>query len=453
MVLGFILNLVLDLLGKPKVTPYVALVIMITILAVMFGADIQKDDILYGDAFKTLFFDDFNFRYNTIAIFSGVITLAMVAFQTRKKENGLPSEFSYLIFPFFLALFVLSAARHALVFYLSLETVSVLSYLLIALQRKPLQFEATFKYLSIGVAASAVMLFGISWLVMQTGSLQLDAWFWQNEAIDNGFTGQLPLILFLAGLLFKVTAFPLHIWAPDAYEAGATPVIALLSVAPKVVAAGFLAGFLHQMPAITVLIILTILVGNLGAIFQKDAKRLFAYSSISQAAFLLIPAILVGSSREQVFLLYASVYAPMKLALFVCLFPVKQSVGNHNIKGFSGLGKAAPLFFGLFTLASIALIGLPPTGGFTAKLILFTQLFGTPGQSDLPWLYHTALWVAVASIGVSVYYYLAIPYRLWFKSNPNEANFSVGVADYIIMIVLVLLSVLPFFNPTWIIAR
>jgi NADH-quinone oxidoreductase subunit N len=96
---------------------------------------------------------------------------------------------------------------------------------------------------------------------------------------------------------------------------------------------------------------------------------------------------------------------------------------------------------------------MPPTGGFTAKLILFTQLFGISAQSDLPWLYHTALWVAVASIGVSIYYYLAIPYRLWFKSGTYSASFSVGAADYALMIVLVLLSILPFFNPNWIIAR
>ncbi len=453
MLAGFLFTLACDLFGKPKWAAWVSFGFMVATMGVFLTSGVETSDILYGDIYKTIFCDDFNYKYCGIAVFAGCIAIAMSIFQTRNLAFKLPPEFFYLIFPFFIGLFVLSSARHALVFYLALEMVSVLSYIMVSLQKKPLQHEASFRYLSTGVASSAVMIMGMSWLVMQTGSLQLDDWFWNNEENSQTLLSYVPLLFFLAGLLFKVTAFPLHIWAPDVYEAGPTPVIALLSVAPKVVAAGFLAGYLHSTPIMVGIVIITILIGNLGAIFQQNAKRLMAYSSIAQAAFLLIPSIVSGESREQVFLLYASVYAPMKLAFFVGIYPVEQQFKFVNYDSFQGLGKKYPLYFGLFTLAAVSLIGLPPTGGFTAKLILFTYLIGQPFTGDFSWIYYIAMWVAVASIGVSIYYYLAVPFRVWFRQKNEHADLKISASDYVLMLILSILFVLPFINPSWIIAR
>jgi NADH-quinone oxidoreductase subunit N len=453
MLSGFICTLFCDLLGMSNWVKWVSFSFMVITLAVFLTSGVEKCDILFGDKYKTLFCDDFNYKYCAIAVFAGCIALAMSIFQTKNIAFKLPSEFYILIFPLFISLFALSSARHALVFYVAIEMVSVLSYVMVSLQKKQLQYEASFRYLSIGVASSAFMILGMSWLVMQTGSLQLDDWFWNNNESQQTLLGQVPLLLFLAGLLLKVTAFPLHLWAPDVYEAGPTPIIALLSVAPKIVAAGFMASYLHVMPILVGVVVITILIGNLGAIFQQNAKRLMAYSSIAQAAFLLIPSIISGESREQVFLLYASVYAPMKLAFFVGIYPVEQQMKSVKYESFQGLGKKYPLFFGLFTLAVVSLIGLPPTGGLTAKLILFTNLFGYPFSGEFLWIYHVAMWVAVASIGVSIYYYLAVPFKIWFRPKKEEVDLQISTSDYAILFILAILFVLPFINPSWIIAR
>jgi len=261
---------------------------------------------------------------------SGIISLLYVRFYTPDKTEGqCRAEYYILFLGLMLGLYFLSMANHLLYLYLSLELVSICSYLLTAYQKRGTkQAEAALKYIIFGATASGIMLYGISWLYGFTGSLlPASDNFVQSLAEIPAEAQILAFSLIFAGFLFKVAAFPFHFWAPDVYEGISFPLASFFSVAPKL--AGFIAllRFMHHLEQATIfptllmilgsLALLGMTIGNLLALGQQNIKRLLAYSGIAHAGFLLMALICMQGLGQAALLFYLGVYTLLNLADFI----------------------------------------------------------------------------------------------------------------------------------------
>lgn len=358
---------------------------------------------------------------------SGIISLLYVKFFERDKTAGQGRAEYYILFlGLILGLFFLSMAHHLLYLYLSLELVSICSYLLTAYQKRgSKQAEAALKYIIFGATASGIMLYGISWVYGFTGSLlpTSDGFVLSLQEIPAE-AQVLAFSLIFAGFLFKVAAFPFHFWAPDVYEGISFPLAGFFSVAPK--AAGFIA-LLRLMHSLleasifpTLLMILGSLalvgmsVGNLLAIRQRNIKRLLAYSGISHAGFLLVALICIQGIGQAALLFYLGIYTLLNLSAFILAGKFSSLSGSENFRNWSGMGKSASWAGLLLTVCLAGLIGLPPTGGFIAKWYVFIALF-EQNQGALSGFYSILIIGALVNTVISIYYYLSPLIYLFLK--------------------------------------
>ncbi len=347
------------------------------------------------------------------------------------EAKALPAEWFALTVALLIGAFVLTMAVNLLVLYLSLELISICSYLLTALTAGRKASEGGLKYMLFGAVSSAIMLYGISLLYGMTGTLDITiptfgAGLAQNESVVVLVAG----LLALAGLLFKLSAVPFHFWTPDAYEAAPVPVAALLSVVPKAAALLALIRFVSalsgngsvdiQIP-LAVLALGGILLGNLSALRQTDAKRLLAYSTIAQAGFLLVGIVALNQAGLQGATFYMATYLFMTLPAFFLIDQLaRTNGGSYALADLAGLGPRFPLLAISLTVVMLSLVGLPPTVGFTAKLLVFTALFDAWQSSGNGWL--LALFgLGLLNAVVSLFYYLKIPYLLFFRPAVTES--------------------------------
>jgi NADH-quinone oxidoreductase subunit N len=253
-----------------------------------------------------------------------------------------------------------------------------------------------------------------------------------------------------------MAAVPMQPWAPDVYEAAPLPVIAFLSVAPKLAALGILAKFVLAMHLfgqgafdwqliIAAVSMLTITVGNFSALWQKDPKRMMAYSSIAQSGFLLVGIAAFLPQGIQFMLFYGAIYLPMNFAVFVYLmyFEGQQIT---SIAGFSGNGRKFALAATGITIALVSLTGLPPTAGFTAKLLIFSGLWESYVTSHKPLLIWLLIFGLLNTV-VSLFFYLRIPYFAFIKAGGDPGVQKKGAFENLLGLILVVLVVVIFFIP------
>ena len=304
-----------------------------------------------------------------------------------------------------------AGAGNLLILFLGLETLTFAFYLLAAVDRDdPKSAEAGIKYLLVGGTAAAFTAFGLALIYAGAGTLELSA---------ASLTGGNGLVragwgLLLAGLAFKVSLVPFHLWTPDVYEGAPTPVVAFLATGSKAAGVAALliliggggAGFLH--PPLWGLALLSMTVGNLAALFQHNIKRMLGYSAIAQMGYVML-ALLTGSvagSSAAVF--YLVVYSAMNLTAFGAVAALSSAEGAEEIDAFRGLGYRAPLRGALLALAMLALAGIPPTAGFTGKFALFLAAL-RGGEIAL------AI-VGMITAAASIYYYLRVVTALYLRS-------------------------------------
>ncbi|WP_460914671.1 NADH-quinone oxidoreductase subunit N [Spirosoma areae] len=349
-------------------------------------------------------------------------------------RSGLPLEWYSLLIAMTLGLFLMTLSVNLLSIYLSIELVSICSYLLTALTADRKASEGGIKYLLFGSVSSAIMLYGMSLLYGMTGTLDLTATEFAVElARQDAAVVAVATLLTGAGLLFKLAGVPFHIWTPDAYEAAPVPVAAFFSVAPKAAAVLVLLRVVTALPVdspegnasvaalqtpLAVLALAGILIGNLSALRQTDAKRLLAYSTIAHAGFLLVGVVALNKAGFDAVLFYIGTYLFISLAAFFLVDLLARSSGNElTISYFAGLGSKQPLLSVALTVVMLALTGLPPTVGFTAKLLIFSALYDAWQHTSDAWL--LALFVlGLLNALISLVYYLKIPFLLFFRPAP-----------------------------------
>ncbi|HET9200657.1 MAG TPA: NADH-quinone oxidoreductase subunit N [Dehalococcoidia bacterium] len=375
-------------------------------------------------------------------VFFCLITFFTILASMRYLDQSLshPGEYYGLLILSTIGAIYMAAARELLTAYISLELLSFSLYVLAGWSRTDLRSsEASLKYFLLGAFSSAILLYGISMIYGVTGSTTY-------AEVSSGLSGDIAdietgmlmgMALLIAGLGFKVAAFPFHAWTPDAYEGAPLPITAYISAASK--AAGF-AWFLRLfsgafMPIIddwrwmvAALAAGSIVLGNLVALRQTNIKRLLAYSSIGQVGYMLIAIAALSPDSAGALLLHLAGYVATNLVLFVCIIAYFNETGEEEISGFAGLAQRSPFLALMMSVALFSLAGMPLFAGFLTKFILFQVAV----EEDL-------LWLAVLGVTgsfISLYYYLIVIRQMYIESAPDLSKLPVQPVMYGSILVL-----------------
>ena len=371
----------------------------------------------------------------------GSLTLRQAAFSRRS------AEYHFALVVSVLGMSVLASARELILLFIGFELMSIPLFLLTGfLKRDAVAPEAALKFFLVGTASSAIIVYGMSFIYGVTGSTALTAI--PPALADGDPLMMLGLTLVLAGLGFKIAAFPFHMWAPDTYEAASTPFVAWLSVAPK--AAGFVAiirlyiegvgsAALVWMPALAVLAGMTMVTGNLMAIPQQNIKRLFAYSGIAHIGYMLVGLAALSSSGVATMLFYLVAYTFGNMGAFMVVQVVAQSEQSEGIDAYRGLAQRSPLLALAMLIFLLSLGGIPFVAGFWAKLYVFWAAIER-GMYGLVFL------GAVVTV-VALYYYLLVARRMYIEAperpEPVPVPRLLGVAILVCVAGVVGMGVYP----------
>ncbi len=376
-------------------------------------------------------------------VFLSVALLAIIGMgrtlKGRVEEDW--GEFYSLILFATLGMMIVASATELMTLFLGIEMASLCSYLLAGFHRDRIGAEAALKYFSFGAVASALTLFAISLLYGMAGSTRI-ADLAQAITIGGGFDtiSIVAVVMLLAGLGFKISSIPFHLWAPDVYQGAPAPVAGMLATASKTM--GFAAVFqiflvglwgvkANWELAVGIIAVATMFTGNLIALQQDSLRRMLAYSSIAQAGYLLI-AVAVGTwYAVGGGILHLIVNAAMKLGAFL-IIGVLLTVGLHDdVRGYRGLGKRAPFLALAMTLFLLSMAGIPPLGGFTSKFVLFGAAVDVGIVNSLGWL----LWLAIFAVlnsAISLYYYLRVIRAMYVEEHDGaEVPLTIGMGTTI----------------------
>jgi NADH-quinone oxidoreductase subunit N len=364
--------------------------------------------------------DGFSVFLGTVILIATFFTLLLSSEYLERR--GIASRPEYLALLLFSAagMLVMTTANDLIVVFVALEALSIPLYVLAAYDRnRRASLEAGMKYFVLGAFSSAIFLYGIALVYGATGTTSLSgmASFFTNVTLTENGTLLAGVMLLLVGLGFKIAAVPFHMWTPDVYQGSPTPITAFMSSATK--AAGF-AALLRVLftgldvyqsdwrPAIWALAILTLLLGSIVALVQTDIKRMLAYSSISHAGFVLIALESGTNQGVRAALFYLLVYAFMTIGSFAIVTVISRRDDRHEISDYRGLATRQPMLAALFAFFLLAQAGIPPTGGFIAKLGVFAAVADNPQATDQRWLSYSLLVVGVVSSVIAAYFYLRV---------------------------------------------
>jgi len=380
------------------------------------------------------------------AFFRGFFILALlftvvISQMNNQLDEYRPGEYYGVLFVAAISMCMLAAAGNIVLFILAFETLSLMSYVLVGYAKGTRNsVEGSLKYLLFGALASGVMFYGLSFFYGLGGTADLPL------AITNAFSSQHPyvaltaLLLVMAGIGFKISMVPFHFWAPDAYQSAPLPVGAFLSVASK--GAGFaalvrivwpIAGLdaagasgaasievvKASLPYIFgVLALLTMTLGNLAALRQTEFRRLFAYSSIAHAGYMLLAFTNMSQATLAGLLGYLGIYLFMNLAAFAIVQLLENDRGTTEISEFRGYFRANPFAVTCLVMVLVSLVGLPPMAGFMAKFLLFYGVIGSDSGVLAPWQVILVV-AAVLNTAVSLYYYI-YPAKVMIIEQPAD---------------------------------
>jgi NADH-quinone oxidoreductase subunit N len=359
--------------------------------------------------------DDFARFLKILALIGSVATLVLSAEYLADPSRRI-FEFSILVLLSTLGMMVLISAGDLIMLYLGLELMSLALYVVAASNRDNVKStEAGLKYFVLGALSSGMLLYGASLIYGFTGTVS----FAGIAAATKAATGVgvvFGLVFLLAGLCFKVSAVPFHMWTPDVYEGAPTPVTAFFASAPKVAAMAVFTratltafpGILSQWQQIVVFVaIASMALGSFAAIGQKNIKRLMAYSSIGHMGFALVGLAAGTPEGAQGVLVYIAIYVSMTLGSFAVILTMKRN-GQHveEISDLSGLSRTNPLLAFVFAMLLFSLAGIPPLAGFFAKWYVFVAAI----KAGL----FTLAVVGVVTSVVGAYYYLSIIKVMYF---------------------------------------
>jgi NADH-quinone oxidoreductase subunit N len=406
--------------------------------------------------------DPFSIFFKYVIILTAMVVV-LFSFQSLelKKEAAHTGEYYCFLIALTLGMVLMTGASNLLMIYLTIEVVSIASYILAGFSKSLRRSsEAALKYVIFGALSSGIMLYGMSLLFGLTGSLDLigiRTSLASGHAVTTGWSFAVlmaSIVMILAGFGYKISAVPFHFWTPDVYEGAPITITAFLAVASK--AAGFAVmlrffyvTFFDSSLAVSgvytsfrnvnwnlilaAISVLTMTLGNFVAIWQDNLKRMLAYSSIAHAGYMLMGVVVMSNNGLAAIMFYFVTYFFMNLGAFYVVMVIADKIGSENIDDYRGLGKRAPIVTVGLSVFLISLTGLPPTAGFVGKLFLFSAVM----DSKFIWL---AL-VGILNSVVSLYYYVRVLKNMFLREAPNGDESPIRFST--VTVVTVILFIIP----------
>ncbi len=438
---------------RKNVLPFISiigLVITLIFVVMQFGTNTGAFTISESIAFLSV--DNYSVFFKLIILVS---TFFVVLFSISSSEviscSDRHGEYYSLLFGMVIGMFLLVSANDLILIYLSIELLSLSSYVLAGFVKTSVRnSEASLKYLIYGATSSGIMLFGISILYGITGSTNL---FEINSILSVPSTTHLTfliaVVMIFVGIGFKISIVPFHFWTPDVYEGAPISITAFLSVASK--AAGFavlvrfikitfseslskagywdLFDYLDWQTLLVLFSIITMTFGNFAALWQDNLKRMLAYSSIAHAGYIMLGVAVLSDQGLSAVLIYFAIYMFMNLGAFFVVMLIANKINSENIDDYKGLGYSIPFLGTALAIFLISLTGWPPTAGFIAKLYLFIALV------DANMI--TVAIIALLNTVVSLYYYVRVLKALFLVRNDNKVDIQISPLNFVVIILLI----------------
>jgi len=382
----------------------------------------------HGELFFKAYRVDLFSQIFKVALALGLFLVLTISRNLAHIEERYHAEFYLFLTTCTLGMMMLVSSVELLTIYVALELSSYSLYILVPLRRGDgIDVEAGIKYLLIGAVSSGFMLFGLSYIFGATHTTYLAEILPRLPQLVASPIGLFGLLLAMAGFFFKLSVFPFHFWAPDVYQGAANQVTTFIATASKAVAVALLLrlaalgtnyGYSFAQ-ALMVLSIISMTLGNLVAIIQKDLKRMLAYSSIAHAGYVLIGVLTMQETGFTSAVYYALAYLVMNFTVFMVLSTVAADGRDLKISELAGLWKRSPLLSMTLILGIFALAGVPPSIGFTGKLFLFTSAM----NQGYFWL----VLIGAVNGTISLYYYLKVVYAAYFLEPGDLPAIQLGL--------------------------
>jgi len=385
---------------------------------------IRQEGLLFFEAYRV---DLFSQVFKVLLSIGLFLIIAICSNLNGVAERYHP-EFYLLLFLCTLAMMLLVSSVHLLSIYVALELSSYSLYILVALRNdEKIGLEAGLKYFLVGIFASAVMLFGVALLYSTTNATYVTEMVRIMPGMLDTPTVMIGLLLTLCGFFFKLAVFPFHFWAPDVYQGAANQVTAYIATVSKVAAVAILTrmvavsgdGSIYLVHVLVTLAIVSMTVGNLAALVQKDFKRLLAYSTVAHAGYVLIGILSMNSAGYMSAIFYVTALLFMKFTVFLVVVNVADDGRNLEISHLAGLYRRSPLLAMALMVSIFSLAGIPPTIGFTGKFLVFI--------AALEKGYFTLVLIAMINVVISLYYYLLI-LRAAYLLEPEEVQAGIQLS-------------------------
>ena len=362
-----------------------------------------------------------------VAAAAGTVLLSWRAVAPREAGHG---EYYALLLTVVAGMVVLAGATNLVTVFIGYELLSIPLYVLCATEmRRATSLESGLKYLIIGSVGSATLLYGLALVYGATGATAFGEIAAGLDEVRTDVLLLTGLALVVAGLAFKASVAPFHQWTPDVYEGAPTAITAFMAVATKAAAFGVIIRFFDVAvigaseswaPALAVLALITIVVGNVGAIGQSSLKRLLAFSSVAQAGYMLAGVVVTTQLGVRAVVFYLAVYLFMNMAAFAVIIARERETGvGDDISSLYGLGEERPLLAWPMTIAMLALAGFPATAGFFGKV----YLIGAAVDNGYAWL---GVAIVVGS-AISLAYYLRVVAAVWMRAPEVRPAVRAGV--------------------------
>ncbi len=395
-----------------------------------------------------LAFNDYALFFNGIAIFATLI-FTLVAADDMTKVGVYFADYFALIFFILAGITITTSFTSLLTLFLGIEIISIPLYILTGSEKRSLKSnEASLKYFLMGSFSTGVLLMGIALIYGSQGTFTIDK---MNFTLHPGSNLQIAgMLLLLFSMAFKASVAPFHFWTPDVYDGAPTVFTSFMATIVKVaVFAGFVRLFggafekLNETWSLWVgiMIAATLFVGNITAVFQQSVKRMLAYSSISQAGFMLFAVYTMNDIAREGLLIYATAYCLATIGIFAVL----AKLSDHSYEGFNGLSKHQPVLAFAGTICLLSLAGIPLTAGFLGKFYMLKSAI-VGGQNVALVIF------AVIMAAISSYYYFRVIQAMYFKDGPDHSVKAGALEKYTLIgicVLIVLLGVFPNVFLSW----
>lgn len=423
------------------------------LVVLQFGTNLPAFE--YSTKNNLLSIDNLSTYFKGIILLSSFFVVLFSIFSSEVKScKDRHGEYYSLLLGMMIGMFFLVSSNDLILIYLSMELLSLSSYVLAGFVKNSIRnSEASLKYVIYGSVSSGIMLFGISLLYGLTGTTnlnELNTILRTASSIDITFI--LSIFMILAGFGFKISVVPFHFWTPDVYEGAPITITAYLSVASK--AAGFavlirfikavffsgisqggywnLLTYFDWQSVLILISIVTMTLGNFSALWQDNLKRMLAYSSIAHAGYILLGVAVLSDQGITAVLIYFAIYMFMNLGAFLIVLLIANKIGSENIDDYKGLGYSIPFLGTALAIFLVSLTGLPPTAGFIAKLYLFIALVDAK-------MIVVAI-IALLNTVVSLYYYIRVLKNMYLVRDLSK---SVHIELKPLSFITILLLVIP----------